>query len=84
MDDRPVHPLVFANHVIHQLVEHMVGEDVVIEPEDYTVLRVVFRKCGGQWHEITQGNLVHLELLKKIVSAWGRMPQRIREGDRLI
>lgn len=84
MDETKLHPLLFANHVIHQLVEHMVGEDMVIEHNDYTVLRVVFRKCGGNWSELTQGSLVQLELLKTIVSAWGQMPERVKDSDRLI
>jgi hypothetical protein len=84
MDDVAWAPKVFANKVILQFVQHILAEDMVIEPEDYLTLRLVFRWAGGSWDELANGNIVMLELLQKLISAWGKMPGRKHEGDRLI
>lgn len=84
MDDFEAPPRVFGNHVIKQLVQHLLAEDMIIGFDDYQVIRVVFRKGGGLWSELANGNIVHLELLKKVVSAWGQMPDRATESDRMI
>jgi hypothetical protein len=82
--DTPRPPSIFANHVLSQVIRHAFGEDIVIEPCDFLTLRVVFRRCGGEWGKIVEGDLVHLELLKQIVGVWGRMPGREKESDRLV
>lgn len=84
MDDVVWAPKVFANKVILQFVQHILAEDMVVEPEDYLILRLVFRWAGGSWDELANGNVVMLELLQKIISAWGKMPGRQHEGDRLV
>jgi hypothetical protein len=84
MDDSPSPPKVFGNHVIKQIVQHMLAEDMLLNFDDYQVIRVVFRTLGGSWSQLAQGNIVHLELLKKVVTAWGQMPGREKESDRLI
>ncbi len=84
MDERTPHPRQFANHVIQLFVVHMLAEDMVIELDDYMAIRTAFRTCGGSWGEISLGNIVHLELLKKIVTAWGNMPGRKKDSDEVI
>lgn len=84
MDERTPHPRQFANHVIQLFVAHMLAEDMVIELDDYMAIRTAFRACGGTWGEISLGNIVHLELLKKIVTAWGNMPGRKKDSDEVI
>jgi len=84
MDETTSQPLVYANRVINQLVKHMVGEDTILEFKDYHSLRSVFRRCGGSWEELASGSPTHMELLKTIVTAWGQMPNRPKESDRLI
>lgn len=69
-------PLIFANRIIRQLTDHMVGEDVALEDKDFEVIRVVFRWCQGSWEKFLGGNPVHTELLKKIVTAWSNTPNR--------
>jgi hypothetical protein len=81
MNDKPTPPLVFANHVLKQMIEHLLGEDIIIKTADYTALRVAFRSAGGSWTEIGHGNIGHIELLSKFISAWGNMPERERTGD---
>jgi len=83
MDNLQV-PKVFANRVICQIIQHMVSEDMVVEPRDYTALRSVFRKCGGSWEKFVDGEQVQIELLKTIITAWGQMPNRIKESNRLV
>jgi hypothetical protein len=84
MDSTPAPPKVFANHVLKQLIQHLFGEDMIVRYEDYQALRVVFRHCGGSWASIEAGDLINFELLKKVVSSWGKMPERIRSSDRVI
>jgi hypothetical protein len=84
MDDALQNPKIFANKVIRQVIQHMVSEDIVIEPRDYLALRSVFRKCGGSWEKFVDGDQVQIELIKTIVTAWGQMPDRIKESNRVI
>jgi hypothetical protein len=84
MDDVAWAPKVFANKVILQFVQHILGEDLVVEPEDYLVIRLVFRWCSGSWDELANGNVTMLELLQKIITGWGKMPGRKHEGDTLV
>jgi len=69
-------PLVFANRVIRQLVDHLLGEQVIMTPEDYRAIRVVFRWCKGSWEQLELGNIVHNRLLIKIISAWGEKSKK--------
>jgi hypothetical protein len=80
-DDPLPPPLVFANHVIRQFISHMLAPDMTVHPWDYIAMRVVFRKLGGQWSMIEQGDIHHLELLKDVVLAWGKMPGRVKDSD---
>lgn len=84
MDETPKQPLVFANKVLLQLIQHTVAEDAVVQPKDFMVLRTVFRACGGSWEALGSGDPQHIDLLKSIVAAWGQMPGRTRESDLLV
>lgn len=77
-------PKVFANKVISQMIKHMVSEDTVVEPRDYLALRSVFKTCGGSWEKLVDGDQIHIELLKKVVSEWGKMPGRKKKSDQLV
>jgi DNA topoisomerase IB len=69
-------PLIFANRIIRQLTDHMVGEDVELEDEDFEVIRVVYRWCKGSWEKFINGDLTHNELLKQIVTVWANTPNQ--------
>lgn len=84
MDEALQKPKVFANQVIRQLIQHMVADDMVIEPDDYMAIRVVFRKCGGSWIAFGDGDLKQFELLKSIVLAWSQMEGRRKSSDELV
>jgi hypothetical protein len=84
MDEAVWTPTVFANKVILQFVQHILAEDMVIEYPDYMVIRLVFRQAGGSWSALAAGDIVMLELLQKIISAWGKMPDRKHESDSVI
>ena len=81
MDDAPTPPLVLANRVIQQFVEHLVGETAVVLPQDYLVMRMVFRWCKGSWERVVHGDIVHNRLLVKIVTTWGAMPDRKHHSE---
>ncbi len=81
MNDPPKSPLSFANKVIRQFVDNLLGSNVIVSPKDYTVLRVVFRRCGGKWEQLNHGDILHSQLLTKILSSWGSMPGRQREVE---
>lgn len=78
----PPPPLVFANRVIRQLVDHMLGEDLVTDDNDFLTIRLVFRWSQGNWEKVWDGDLLHNELLKNIVTAWGQMPGRKHDSER--
>lgn len=82
--DQESHPRQFANHVLRQIVTHLAAEDMIVTKEDYIAMRVAFRSLGGSWVEIAFGNIVHLELLKKIVTAWSQEPGRKTESDEAV
>ncbi len=84
MDDFEAPPRIFGNHVIKQLVQHLLAPGIIVDFDDFQVIRVVFRALGGSWGQLANGDIVQLELLKKIVSAWGQMPDRQMESDRII
>lgn len=84
MNDKPVPPHVFANNVLKQMIEHSFGDELVIEYADYQAMRVAFRSIGGLWTEIGDGNIVHMTLLAKVVTAWGQMPDRKLTSDEVI
>lgn len=69
MDDAPLVPLVFANRVIRQFADHLLG-GVTIKPKDYAVMRLVFRKMGGNWEALVHGDVNQLTLLEKVVTRW--------------
>ena len=78
MDDKPKPPLVFANHVLKQMIEHSFGGDIIIKQADYSALRVAFRSAGGSWQEIGHGNMAHISLLGKFVSAESMAGSRVK------
>jgi hypothetical protein len=84
MDEQEWTPQVFANKVILQFVQHLMAGGMVVEPEDYLVIRTVFRSVGGSWSRLADGDVVMLELLQKIISAWGNMPDRKLEDETLV
>ncbi len=83
-DETPNPPLIFGNHIISQFASHMLGDDMILEAKDFTSLRVVFRKLGGSWEQLANGDIDQMELLKKVVTSWGLMPNRRKKGDDLV
>lgn len=81
MDDSKEPPLVFANNVIRETVDHVVTGGVIILPQDYTALRVAYRKLGGSWAKIADGDIASIRLLTRIVKRWGKMPNRKRKSE---
>jgi hypothetical protein len=74
-------PLVFANHVIRQTADHVVDEKVSLREQDYTSLRVVFRKMGGSWAALADGDIDSTRLLSRIVKKWGKSRKKKNESD---
>lgn len=83
MDEKNV-PKVFANRVIRQLVDHMFGEDLVTEKQDFMVMRTAFRSLGGKWDLINKGSLPQLEMLKQVVTTWGQSPGRKNQSLEIV
>lgn len=83
MDETPTPPLVFANRVIRQYVDHSVGAETILLPQDYYVIRLVFRWCGGLWERLELGDIVHNRLLSSIISAWGKTAKHQRDVARV-
>jgi DNA topoisomerase I len=69
-------PLAFADRVLGAMISAVVGSDVVIASDDYTALRVAYRRLGGSWEALWHGDPASLELAKGLVAAWGQSPRR--------
>lgn len=83
MDCAPDPPLLFANRIIRQIVDHMVGGDTVTEDSDFNVIRHVFKQCGGKWESVLNGDPLHNELLKNVITAWSKSPGRKKDQERV-
>lgn len=81
MDSPKKPPIVFANQVIRMLVDHLVDEKMIIQPNDYTSMRVVFRKAKGSWQRLQGGDILMARLMAQIVTSWGAMPGREKETE---
>jgi len=81
-DCTPEPPLLFGNRIIKQLVDHMLGDELVVEDRDFNVMRLVFRQQGGSWERLLNGDPVQNELLKTVVTTWGKMPGRKQEPEK--
>lgn len=79
MDDSTKTPLVFANRAIRLFANNQLGDEVMILPDDYMAMRVVFRKCQGSWEGISSGDVVMTNLLARIVTAWGKNQSKRRK-----
>ena len=67
------HPLVFANHVLEKFVSHTLGDEIEILPNDYIIMRTVYRKLNGSWQEVAGGSMDHTRLLIQVVKSWGKV-----------
>ncbi len=76
MNDTPTPPIVFSHQVIRQILDHLVSAEILAGRADYQVMRLAFRTMGGSWEAVYHGDLKQLELLKTVVVAWGKMPDR--------
>jgi len=63
------------------LVDHLVDEKMIIQPKDYTAMRVVFRKLKGSWQSLHDGDITANRLLAQVVTSWGNMPGREKETE---
>ena len=77
-------PRVFANRMIQQIIENSLGDDTVIEPNDYMAIRTAFRNLGGTWEQISLGNHETVNLLKQVITAWGQDPKRQKQQPVLV
>lgn len=84
MDDLKPPPKIFANHVIRQMVSHLLGEQTVVDKDDFMVLRTAFRSLGGQWSALSDGSMQHLEILQNVISQWAMMKPPQKEDDEAI
>lgn len=78
----PKPPLVFANQVIRMLIDHLYGQELLSEDKDFALIRLAFRKAGGNWESLWQGDTKQNELLKRMVNAWAKMPGKTLDVER--
>jgi hypothetical protein len=84
MSDNVIQPKIFANKIIFQLIQHMVSDDMTVEPRDYMALRRVFKRCGGSWEKLAEGDQIQIELLKTVVTGWGQLPKNTKKSESLV
>ena len=75
-------PLVFANRVIRMVLDHLHGPDLIAEADDYAIIRLAFRRVGGSWEAVWQGDRKQNELLKTMIGAWANLPGHKRDVER--
>jgi hypothetical protein len=76
MDAPPPPPSQLANRIIRQFVDHLFGEDMIMGRDDFLAVRTVYRQRGGTWQAIDSGSKDAIDILEKVVVAWGQMPGR--------
>lgn len=74
-------PLEFANRVVRRFVDNFFGDDTMVLPQDFTLMRVVFRKLGGSWEKLSQGDIIQLHLMIQTVQSWGNMKGKSRKVE---
>lgn len=79
--DTPKVPLVFSERVIRRLMTNQFSADVIALPKDYQVIKLVFRKRGGSWEGVAQGNFQQIHLLGNVVRVWGRLREKQRKVE---
>lgn len=70
MDDYKKPPLEFADQVIDLYADNLTDQES-LRSEDYSVIRLAFRKAKGSWFELCQGNPKHVGLMADVVKTWG-------------
>jgi hypothetical protein len=74
MDEKKESPLLFADKVVHKFVDNLLGRS--IDGKQLGAIRVVFRRCGGEWSSILAGDPVHIGLLIRLVQTWGNLNEK--------
>jgi len=74
--DAPPPPSQLANRIVRQFIDHLFGDDMISNREDFLAIRTVYRQMGGTWQAIDSGSKEAIAILEKIVIAWGQMPGR--------
>lgn len=67
--------------MIRQFADHLLGADLVIEPQDFQILRLIYRKLGGNWESLLRGSIKQLVLLEQVITNWGKLPGRKRQKE---
>ena len=83
MDDAERQPLVFANRVIRQYADHLVGDDAILLPKDYQAIRLAFRWVGGSWERLGHGDIVHNRMLSRILTVWGSSAKHKKDVEQV-
>lgn len=84
MDDADKQPLVFANRVIRQYADHLVGDDTILLAKDYQVIRLVFRWAKGSWERLEHGDMLQNRLLERIIEVWGKAAVKHKKDVELV
>jgi len=80
-DSEPSQPLVFADRLIRQFIDHSSGPDTHLTKDDFLSIRLAFNQSGGDWEQVVQGSPVQTMLLSTLVSAWSQLPGRKKEVE---
>jgi len=62
-------------------VDNFFGDETMVLPEDFTVMRVIFRKLGGSWEKLSQGDITQLHLMTQIINSWGNLKGKSRKVE---
>lgn len=79
MDDPKKKPLLFANRAIQQYAKAFLDGDEGLTAQECTTIRVVYRRLGGTWEGLTQGDPKMAAKLSQAVKAWGQARSKAKK-----
>ena len=62
-------------------MDNLDGDETQVIPQDYTAMRVVFRKLGGSWEKLSDGDVQHNQLIVRVIQAWGNAQSKGRKTE---
>lgn len=71
----------FANRLIRQFTNNLLGSDMIVLPDDFMAIRVAYKKGGGSWEKLLHGDMGHTLFLEKLIRTWGKQSGRIRKTE---
>jgi DNA topoisomerase IB len=77
----PPPPKFFSDRLIRMIIDHMGVGEVIVEDDDFLIMRTMFRNLGGDWEVLYQGDPKQHKTLRDVVTAWAKSPGRTKTPE---